>query len=399
MPEEKNKIGPWFFPSIVFNTLLGITPYLVPIALVIIPAYLVGYHQLTVQYKLMVVLSFLLVGLTGNIIFVVQNKKDALYQLAWSLYLGSIIGFVGLLSNIENIGDEHRLLIRGIFYGSYLLGVFALNGFFQLHFQFYSKSKPRASAVASAKVGVGFWQFLYMLFMVILGLYAFYKFYCLGLNLPQCLIPRDAFVFVYPDKQVSQFIWPGFFGLGGIFAAIPVFLIYVNLAEGFYVLVLNFFGAETDPNEWKKFKNANGGLIRLVKWMTLPLLPLMLFGLLRFYYFDPSGVHLYHWPMKTTDYSWKSIQSVHMKAWGDGETEYGYHMSYDLFLRNGEEFEICWQCFDGTTDRQVAESYLKLSRAIRGISSVSVSSNVSRGGQEFINRELGNEAKDILLKQ
>jgi|GEM_PF-2962382 hypothetical protein len=57
-------------------------------------------------------------------------------------------------------------------------------------------------------------------------------------------------------------------------------------------------------------------------------------------------------------------------------------MKYDIVFGNGKNFEVSGQFLAGTTQRQVAESYLKMSKIIGTMPSISVKTDVSAKGHK-----------------
>src|SRR3989442_814441 len=107
MPQEK-KAGGWrLLPSIFGSAFLAIGNILIPISLFILPYYIYFYSDLTIRYRIQVLSAFLIIGLVANFIEIGRNKKDVLYQVAWSVYVGAFIGFVSLLSVWMNHVDIH----------------------------------------------------------------------------------------------------------------------------------------------------------------------------------------------------------------------------------------------------------------------------------------------------
>jgi hypothetical protein len=242
------------------------------------------------------------------------------------------------------------------------------------------------------------WNILNLVFLLVFGWFFVFKVLPMGFKLVWLFIPKDAFTFIFPEGELSQFIWPLFYVFGGMLAALPIILVLVNLVEMLIPWARKAFEKDAENEPEIGFKGATMGLLKLIPKITLPLIPVILFGLLRFYYIDPAGVHLFQWPDKTVNYPWTSVRGVVMEAWGDSEKQYGYHMRYKIHMADGRELVVSWKFIENTGDHEVAESYMKISRIIKDIPSVKVKTNVTQLGMEFLKAELGDGARDVLLR-
>lgn len=130
-----------FLLLVVVNTLLVLGCYLVAVALTVLPVYIYGYGNLTQGYKEMVFIEFLVAGILCNLIEVGRKKKRILYQLAWSLYVAALMGFIGLIPAFFNDHTDKTLLINvSYFYGAYLLAALMVIRIFKIKFQYFSRN-------------------------------------------------------------------------------------------------------------------------------------------------------------------------------------------------------------------------------------------------------------------
>src|SRR5207253_2606308 len=163
----------------------------------------------------MVLSSFFTVGLITNIIEFGRKKKDALYQLAWSVYVGAFIGFISLLRAWMNDGDPHVLLKSSVYYASYLFFSLIFIRVFHIKFQYFSWSTghkthpkkpidpdapkpPLTTREKNIKASRSLWNLLNPVFMIFFGwLFIFQlKIFAFCFHAVRFLIPGDAFMFV-----------------------------------------------------------------------------------------------------------------------------------------------------------------------------------------------------------
>ncbi len=407
MPKSEPQVGWWIWPLIIFEAVFSMAIYLIPIALTLIPLYIYGYSDLAVDYKLKVLAGFFCAGLIGNLFLVGRQKKNALYQIAWSFYVGAILGAVVLLRAWGNDARVEWLLKPMLFYLSYLAVLFVFIHFFKVKFRFFDvpsqkkRTKPYSErtlkTIEKNKRGRSAWNLLNPILLFFYFWLFFFKLDGLtfGFKAARWFIPREASVIIFPDEGPSSLVWPGFFVLGSFLAAIPVLLILVNLTEYLIPWARRAFERDAEDRVNLSFRSANKALLGGVKWMTLPLLPFVVFGLMRFYYLDPLGVHLFRFPLKTVDYPWDKIQWVRFKARANNESP-TLKARYSLKLPTEQILEVHEDFLEGVTDKDILRSYVQISHGLKNAPKGSVQTDISPQGLEALKRELGGQTKDVI---
>jgi hypothetical protein len=398
---EEVKSGWWLLPAIIAIPLMAIGPCLPAFGLVILPAYIIGFADLSFQYKATVLSLFFLVGLLSNLLLVGRKKRTVLYQLAWTLYVAAYMGLILLVRAWSDHVSLQRLGFLASFYGSYLLLFFLVIRIFHIKFRYFSKdSKLHRLEISKEQKAAQLWKLLTLALVLFFGWLFLGKWNisAAGFRSLRYFLPSDAFVVIFPDNNRSSLIWPGFYAMGGFIAFLPILMLCSNFAEWAIRWVLvELRGGDASALE-HEVHVANHELLGGVKWMTLPLLPFVIFGLTHFYYLDPQGIHHVRWPQATENHGWNEVGTLQMSAWGDGESSYVYHMRYSIKEPYDNPLNVSWNFLQGISDHDTAASYLGVSRALKNNRNLKLEIEVSPKGKEFLKIELGEAAKDLLVE-